>query len=118
MLIQNLAPLLYTTAVLITMSQRWNDRHHVSSQWCIPTLEEQAAQRNSGCPIPGGAQGQFGWSPGQPELMCALSRELELDNVEGSSQPKPLYDSMNSRAVKKTASMLYSMWEQLGKTAG
>lgn len=55
MLIQNLAPLLYTMAVLITMSQRWNDRHHVSSQWCIPTLEEQAAQRNSGCPIPGGA---------------------------------------------------------------
>jgi len=27
---------------------------------------EQAAQRGCGCPIPGGIQGQVGWSPGQP----------------------------------------------------
>jgi len=27
----------------------------------------QAAQRSCGCPIPGGAQGQAGWGPGQPE---------------------------------------------------
>ena len=30
---------------------------------------EQAAQRGCGCPIPGGAQGQVGWGPGQPGLV-------------------------------------------------
>ena len=28
-----------------------------------------AAQRSCGCPIPGCAQGQVGWGPGQPELV-------------------------------------------------
>jgi len=28
----------------------------------------QAAQRSCGCPIHGGAQGQVGWGPRQPEL--------------------------------------------------
>jgi len=28
-----------------------------------------AAQRSCGCPIPGGAQGQVGWDPGQPDLV-------------------------------------------------
>ena len=32
----------------------------------------QAAQRSCGCPIPGGAQGQVGWSPGQPGLVPDL----------------------------------------------
>jgi len=32
----------------------------------------QAAQRSCGCPIPGGAQGQVGWSPGQPCLVPDL----------------------------------------------
>jgi len=27
------------------------------------------AHRSCGCPIPGGAQGQVGWGPGQPELV-------------------------------------------------
>jgi len=29
----------------------------------------QAAQRGWECPIPGGAEGQVGWCPGQPDLM-------------------------------------------------
>jgi len=41
----------------------------------------QAAQRSCGCPIPGGAQGQLGWGPGQPEPVGgnpAHGRGLEL----------------------------------------
>jgi len=30
---------------------------------------EQGAQRDCGCPIPGGVQGQVGWGPGQPGLV-------------------------------------------------
>jgi len=30
---------------------------------------EQAAQRDCGCPIPGGVQDQAGWSPGHPALV-------------------------------------------------
>jgi len=33
---------------------------------------EQAAQRGCGCPAPGGVQGQFGWSPGQPGLVLHM----------------------------------------------
>jgi len=33
---------------------------------------EQAAQRGCGCPIPGGVQGQVGWSPWQPGLVPDL----------------------------------------------
>ena len=33
---------------------------------------EQAAQRGSGCPVPGGVQGQVGWGPGQPGLSLNL----------------------------------------------
>ena len=29
----------------------------------------QAAQRGCGYPVPGGAQGQVGWGPGQPGLV-------------------------------------------------
>ena len=31
---------------------------------------EQVAQRVCGCPIPGGIQGQFGWDPGQSDLVA------------------------------------------------
>ena len=44
-----------------------------------------AAQRDSGFPIPGCAQGQIGWGPGQPDLMSgntAHSKELELDDLQ------------------------------------
>ena len=37
------------------------------------------AQRSCGCTIPGVIQGQVGWGPGQPELVCgspAHSREI------------------------------------------
>ena len=44
---------------------------------------EQAAQRDCGCPVPGGVQGQVGWGPGQPGLVLdmevgglACSREV------------------------------------------
>jgi len=33
---------------------------------------EQAAQRGCGCPVPGGVQGQVGWSSGQPGLVPDL----------------------------------------------
>jgi len=36
------------------------------------------------CPIPGGAQGQVGWGPGQPELVGAA-----LPTALRSLQPKP-----------------------------
>jgi len=29
----------------------------------------RSAQRGCGCPIPGGAQGQAGWDPGQSDLV-------------------------------------------------
>jgi len=32
-------------------------------------VSAQAAQRNCGCPIPGGVQGQDGWGPGQSDLV-------------------------------------------------
>jgi len=50
---------------------------------------KQVAQRNCGCPIPGGIQGQAGWGPEQPKLVPDLVagnpdhiREgLELDDL-------------------------------------
>ena len=33
---------------------------------------EQAAQRDCGCPIPRGVQGQVGWGPGQPGLVLDM----------------------------------------------
>ena len=32
-------------------------------------LVKEWSTDTSGCPIPGGAQGQVGWGPGQPELV-------------------------------------------------
>ena len=32
----------------------------------------EAAQRSGGCSIPGGVQGQVGWSPGQPGLVLDM----------------------------------------------
>jgi len=47
---------------------------------------EQASQRGCGCPILGGAKGQFGWGHGQPGLILNVEAggpvcgtELELD---------------------------------------
>jgi len=37
---------------------------------------EQAAQRSCGCLIPGGVQSQFGWGPGQSNLVL----DLVVDN--------------------------------------
>ena len=59
----------------------------------------QAAQRGCGCPIPGGVQGQVGWSPGQPVLVPHLEVDgprmgLELRDPSCPFQPKPFYDSM------------------------
>jgi len=34
---------------------------------------EQAAQRDRGCSIPQGVQGQVGWDPGQPGLVLNLA---------------------------------------------
>ena len=33
---------------------------------------EHAAQRGSGCSVPGGAQDEVGWGPGQPGLVPDL----------------------------------------------
>ena len=33
---------------------------------------EQAAQRGCSCPVPGGVQGQVGWSTGQPGLVIDI----------------------------------------------
>lgn len=48
----------------------------------------QAAQRSRGYPIPVGAQGQLGWSPGQTCMVSnsvvsspACGRRLELDDL-------------------------------------
>jgi len=48
---------------------------------------EQAAQRGCGCPVPGGVQGQVGWSPVQPCLVLGMEvsgpacvRGWELDD--------------------------------------
>ena len=57
-------------------------------------MMEQVAKRSCGCPIPGGVQGQVGWSPGQPDLVLDLtvdkpghSKWLELDDLEVPSNP-------------------------------
>jgi len=55
------------------------------------------AQKVCGCPIPGGIQGKAGCCSGQPGLLVgnpAHSRGLKLDDLYGSSQPRPFYDSM------------------------
>lgn len=33
---------------------------------------DQVAQRNHGCPIPGGIQSEAGWGPGKPHLFFDL----------------------------------------------
>ena len=51
------------------------------------------------CPISGGAQGQVGWGPGQPELVgdsSAHVRGLELGELQGPFQSKPLYGTVNN----------------------
>ena len=60
------------------------------------SLLEQVAQRGCGCPLPGSIQGQPGWVSEQPGLeggVPAYSRGLELGDLKGLFQPKPLYDS-------------------------
>ena len=47
---------------------------------CVEVLE-QAAQRGCGCPVPGGVQGQSGWSPEQPGL--ALNEEVSGPDCGG-----------------------------------
>jgi len=45
------------------------------------------------CPIPGGAQDQVGWGPGQPELVGgnpAHVMVLELDDLKGPFQPRAI----------------------------
>ena len=49
-------------------------------------------------PLPGRFWGQAGWSCEQPGLeggAPACSRGLELDDLKGPIQPKPLYDSVS-----------------------
>ena len=58
------------------------DVREVLHRECGEVLE-QAAQTQ--CSIPGGVQGQVGWSPGQPDLICNLvalpvAGGLELDD--------------------------------------
>jgi len=43
------------------------------------------------CPIPGGAQGQVGWGPGQPDPVGGSPEQAELG---GSFKPKPFCDSV------------------------
>ena len=53
---------------------------------------EQAAQRDCGCPIPGGVQGQVGWDSGQPGLVQV---GWSLMNLEVPSNPShSVIDSM------------------------
>jgi len=52
------------------------------------------------CPLPGGIQREAGWGCEQPALVGgvpAYSRGLELDDLKGPFQPKPLYVSYESR---------------------
>jgi len=56
-------------------------------------------QRSCGSPIPMGDQHQVGWVFGQPGRVGGSpshGRGLELDDLEGPFEPKPLYDSMIS----------------------
>ena len=49
-----------------------------------------AACRSCGCPIPGGAQGQVGWGPGQSDLVGgspAMARGWGWVGFEVSSNP-------------------------------
>ena len=59
----------------------------------------QAAQRGCGCPIPGYAQGQAGWGPGQLSwgASTAHSKGMELNDLCGTFQLKPFYDSITGR---------------------
>ena len=64
---------------------------------------EQVAQGSCGCPLPGSVQGQVGWGfeqPGLVEGVFACGGGLELDDLQGPSQPKPFYDSMINHKVK------------------
>jgi len=52
-------------------------------------------------PLPGSIQGQAGWGfepPGSEGGVPAYSRRLELDDLKGPFQPKPLYDSVITAA--------------------
>ena len=57
-----------------------------------------ATHRSCGCLIPEGTQGQTGWGPGQPELMCgspAHNMGLELNDLQGPFQPKAFCDAVD-----------------------
>jgi len=41
------------------------------------------------CPIPGGAQGQVGWGPGQLSCWGAALQGVEAGGALGTVQPKP-----------------------------
>ena len=48
---------------------------------------ERAAQRGCGCPVPGGAQSQVGWGPGQPGLVLDMENgSPAFDREVGASQ--------------------------------
>lgn len=56
---------------------------------------EQTAQRGCGCPIPGGVQGQDGWSFELPSLVESFpvhAGELEQNDLYSYLQLKPFHD--------------------------
>lgn len=68
----------------------WGPRVELCPDLGPSTLQRHGAvvkvdQRHHGCPIPGGAQGQVGWDPGQPGLGLELYRPFT---------PKPFHDSI------------------------
>jgi len=57
------------------------------------SLLQRASMGGCVCPIPGGAQDQVGWGPGQPELVGgnpAHVMVLELDDLKGPFQPRAI----------------------------
>ena len=61
----------------------WAAVLHVIS-FCTDNCFQQAAQGSSGCPVPGGVQGEVGWVLGsliQCSAALPMAERLELDDL-------------------------------------
>ena len=67
-------------------------------------------------PLPGSVQGQAGWGFKQPGLEGGVHdyrRGLELDDLKGPFQPKPLYDLCKQQDLLSPSPLSLPIWKDL-----
>lgn len=80
---------------------------HTVLSCVVFSSNSSSLQRSYGCPIPGGAQCQAGWGPGQPSMVGGNQPIAEGWNWIGLFQPRAILWSRNGVQVFKTLPLLF-----------